>query len=116
MCLSFGTACPPPVSVPPPPTVPRKMKQKKSSLGLFFHQSPLAQASLHEYLSSEPRRIGLCIGPEGGFSKGETEYLRQQGFSPVHLHTNVLRAETAAVYAIGAVQTIFLEREKWQTR
>lgn len=85
-----------------------------SAIPLFFHQDPLENGSLHRYLSNWPRQVALVIGPEGGLSAGETDYLRGSGFLPVHLKTNILRAETAAVYAIGAVQSILQEREQWQ--
>ncbi|MFO7849920.1 MAG: RsmE family RNA methyltransferase [Spirochaetia bacterium] len=86
----------------------------KNDLALFFHHEPLDQSSLHRYLSHYPKRVAIAIGPEGGFSSRETEILRRAGFYPVHLHTNVLRAETAAVYALGAVQTILTERAFWK--
>ena len=81
--------------------------------GLFFHQDPLEQSALHRYLSHYPSDVAVAVGPEGGFSDAEIELLRAAGFSPVLLQTNVLRAETAAVYAIGAVQTILTERRFW---
>ncbi len=81
--------------------------------GLFFHQQPLEQSALHRYLSHYPSEVAVAIGPEGGFSDAEIELLRAAGFSPVFLQTNVLRAETAAVYALGAVQTILTERTFW---
>ena len=81
---------------------------------LVFHQTPLENRSLHEYLSGYPSRISLLIGPEGGLSQKETEVLQGKGFNPVFLKTNILRAETAAVYSLSAVQTIVMEREFWQ--
>ncbi|MCF7944418.1 MAG: 16S rRNA (uracil(1498)-N(3))-methyltransferase [Spirochaetia bacterium] len=54
---------------------------------------------------SEPPSAAIAIGPEGGFSDSDTAFLKKAGGSPVFLKTNVLRAETAAVYALGAVQT-----------
>jgi 16S rRNA (uracil1498-N3)-methyltransferase len=81
--------------------------------GLFFHQHPLEQSALHRYLSHYPSDVAVAIGPEGGFSDAEIELLRSAGFSPVYLHTNILRGETAAVYALGAVQTILTERRFW---
>jgi 16S rRNA (uracil1498-N3)-methyltransferase len=80
---------------------------------LFFHHEPLEQTSLHRYLSHYPNTVALGVGPEGGFSPREVELLRGGGFLPVHLQTNVLRAETAALYAIAAVQTLLAERVSW---
>ncbi len=39
----------------------------------------------------------LVIGPEGGFSPKEAEYLINNGFTPVSLGRRILRAETAAI-------------------
>ena len=58
--------------------------------------------------------MALFIGPEGGFSPAEVELLNSFECRPVYLHTNVLRAETAAIYAIGAVQTIVGEKNQWK--
>jgi len=85
-----------------------------SLVRLFFHQNPLANGSLHGYLSNWPHHVALVIGPEGGFSEDETLHLQNSGFLPVHLRTNILRAETAAIYALGAVQSILQEKEKWE--
>ncbi len=86
----------------------------RNGINLFFHQIPLETRSLHEYLSGYPSSISLVIGPEGGLSERETELLHEKGFSPVFLRTNILRAETAAVYGLGTVQTILMEREFWE--
>ncbi|HUX11516.1 MAG TPA: RsmE family RNA methyltransferase [Spirochaetia bacterium] len=89
------------------------------TIGLFFHQlpvgaGPLEQRSLHEYLSADPQHIALVIGPEGGLSNNEIEQLLQSGFVPVFLGPHVLRTETAALYAIAAVQIVLLEKKTWR--
>ncbi len=43
----------------------------------------------------------LALGPEGGFIPYEVELLQQQGFTPVHLGSRILRVETAVPYLIG---------------
>lgn len=99
----------------PTTTLPEVGKKWSSAtLGLFFHEKPLENGSLHRYLSSCPRKVALFIGPEGGFSQAEVHLLRSINCRPVHLHTNILRAETAAIYAIGAVQTIVGEKNQWK--
>lgn len=84
------------------------------NLGLFFHQAPLEHRTLHGYLGARPHRIAMVIGPEGGLSAEEIALLRDHGFAPVYLGSQVLRAETAAIYAIAAVQIVLLEKESWQ--
>ncbi len=82
-------------------------------IGLFFHQEVLDSGSLHEYLSSGLGKVFLVVGPEGGLSDRETDILFEKKFKSIYLKTNVLRAETAALYGISAVQTILLESENW---
>ena len=82
-------------------------------VGIFFHQYPLADSHLHGYLNSDPTQVSLVVGPEGGLSDRETALLTEKGFHPAYLGPFVLRTETAAIYAIAAVQTILLERASW---
>ncbi len=93
-----------------------KSLEEKQILGtrLFFHQKRLAQNGLHSYLDSEEcEPVCILIGPEGGLSGTETDFLLASDFYPVYLGENVLRTETAAIYALGAVNTILLEKRKW---
>ena len=83
---------------------------------LLFHQDPLENSSLHRYLSAWSPAVALCIGPEGGFAPDEVEALTAGGFVPVRFFSPVLRAETAAVFALGAVHTILTERTSWNPR
>jgi 16S rRNA (uracil1498-N3)-methyltransferase len=80
---------------------------------LLFHEQPLATTSLHRLLAGRPRAVSIIIGPEGGLSGGEVQLLAGAGFQLVHLGGNVLRVETAALYALGAVKTIIQERDEW---
>ena len=50
-----------------------------------------------------PARIVLAVGPEGDFSAEEYRALRGNGFLPVRLGDNVLRAETATAYMLSVV-------------
>jgi 16S rRNA (uracil1498-N3)-methyltransferase len=54
-------------------------------------------------------KINILIGPEGGFTNNEVEDLISFGFEPVCLGSEVLRVETAALYAIASVKTLLLE-------
>jgi len=48
--------------------------------------------------------LALTSGPEGGITDGEIEALRAAGWTPVHLGQAILRAVTAPVALLGAVQ------------
>jgi 16S rRNA (uracil1498-N3)-methyltransferase len=87
-----------------------------SDVCLLFHEKPVETMSLHRLLLSGPSAVGICIGPEGGFSESEAESLLHSGLQPVYINTNVLRTETAALYAVAAVQTVILEKDSWKIR
>ena len=43
----------------------------------------------------------IAIGPEGGFSEAEVQRLSEMGYESISLGNRILRAETAAVYAMS---------------
>lgn len=48
-----------------------------------------------------PSSIIWLIGPEGDFTKDEYQMAQESGFMPVSLAKNVLRIETAVIYALS---------------
>jgi 16S rRNA (uracil1498-N3)-methyltransferase len=50
--------------------------------------------------------ISLIIGPEGGFSDDEIALAQQHGFQACRLGPRVLRAETAPLAALAAIQAV----------
>ena len=83
--------------------------------GLFFHQSPMEKKSIHQYLDGQFKKVILFIGPEGGLSQKDIATLEAKGFKPVYLGENILRAETAALYAAAIVKNLILEKETWRS-
>jgi 16S rRNA (uracil1498-N3)-methyltransferase len=81
---------------------------------LLLDEKPVDGPSLHGLLAGHPVAVSLLVGPEGGLSEAETALARAAGFRPVHFDTGVLRVETAATYALGAVMTILQERNEWR--
>ena len=49
------------------------------------------------------KSISILIGPEGGFSEQEINHLTDQGFIRTSLGKRILRAETAAIYALSVI-------------
>ena len=49
------------------------------------------------------KSISILIGPEGGFSEQEINRLTEQGFIRTSLGKRILRAETAAIYALSVI-------------
>jgi len=51
------------------------------------------------------RKLGLLVGPEGGFSEEERQQLRALPYvTPIPLGPRILRADTAAVAALAVIQ------------
>jgi 16S rRNA (uracil1498-N3)-methyltransferase len=84
-------------------------------LAIFFHQSSRekTQRTLSQLVNNHPmeKSIAVLIGPEGGFSEEECAFLEAHFFEPVLLRTNILRSETAGIYALSAIQVMMTERE-----
>lgn len=74
--------------------------------GLRLFCDPRASIGLRE-LAHPAGSVCLLAGPEGGFSPEERESARAAGFTPVCLGPRVLRAETAALAALAALQALW---------
>ncbi len=84
-------------------------------LFIFFHQSTRSQQqSLPQLLSTihPDTPIAILIGSEGGLSDDECTFLENSGFRPVMLKGNILRSETAAIYALSTIQVLLAEIQK----
>lgn len=86
----------------------------RTVFGMCTESADVPCLSMHAFLAGKPACIVLAIGAEGGMSRTETDMLRSAGFQSLHFKTNVLRAETAALYAVAAAQTIINEADQWQ--
>ena len=81
---------------------------------LVFHEKPVDGRSLHHLLAGRPATVSVLIGPEGGLSDTELALATGAGFQTVHFDTGILRVETAATFALGAVMMILQERDAWR--
>ena len=91
-------------------------RRSVDELSLCFDSDADGASSLHSLLAEHFGPIGIAVGPEGGWSPDDRRRLAAAGFRPAYLGAQVLRTETAAVYAVAAVQIIALERDQWSTR
>ena len=74
---------------------------------LFFEKESQQGFAELEHTKPTPGEIVLMIGPEGGFSSQEAALALGHGFKPVRFGPRILRAETAAVAALTAVQLLW---------
>ena len=70
--------------------------------------NPTATQSFSDLQPSAPlKRLTLVVGPEGGFTQEEEAYAEQNGVLCVRFGPRILRAETAAIAALTAVQMLW---------
>lgn len=83
-------------------------KYGERGLGIILHQCTLKenQKELVPLVNNFDGTVGILVGSEGGFTQEECNTMLQAGFNAVLLKSNILRCETAAIYAVSAVQTI----------
>ena len=84
---------------------------KEESLKVVFYEPSEGTVPLGKVVCKTGliKLAAFVVGAEGGISPQEIETLKKTGFIPVHLQTNILRCETAALYAAAALQTLLLE-------
>lgn len=80
------------------------MPNNNSDLKIIL--DPEVNSSLAD-LSNDIKSISLVIGPEGGLSSSEIQYLKNNGFMGIRLGPRILRTETAALAAVSALQNRF---------
>ncbi len=56
-----------------------------------------------EILGVKDKRVGIFIGPEGGFTQKEVSLAREKGVIPATLGHRILRAETAALVVVSLI-------------
>lgn len=73
---------------------------------IAYEEADVQGESLGAFLKQNPHitSISIVIGCEGGFEQEEVAYLKEQGFHCISLGGRILRAETAAMYGISALQ------------
>ena len=83
----------------------KQAMEKSAEMDLFLvpYENERGMAETREALSrmKPGMSVGILVGPEGGFEEKEIELARQAGAAVISLGKRILRAETAAVTAVG---------------
>lgn len=61
------------------------------------------EKSLKDLNLNGVKTVSMVVGPEGGFTRQESELLRKRGFIPIKLYPYILRSETAALLGVGLI-------------
>ena len=77
-----------------------------NKLKLLCSLTPEAKPIKH-YLNENVEEVLLTIGPEGGFSENEEQFLLSNNFYSVTLGKRVMRVETAAIYVASIINYIY---------
>jgi 16S rRNA (uracil1498-N3)-methyltransferase len=95
-------------TVEPEVTLERLLDGWPADRALIFADEGEASSSPVKALETlRGRKVGLLIGPEGGFSDEERARLRALPYVvPISLGPRILRADTAAVAALAVIQAI----------
>ncbi len=91
--------------------IPKDLQERakgNKTLGLVLHQCKLKedQTDILTTVKGFQGTTALVVGAEGGLTDNECQLLLSAGFKAILLKTNILRCETASIYAIGAIQTL----------
>jgi 16S rRNA (uracil1498-N3)-methyltransferase len=83
----------------------KQAMEKAAAMGLFLvpYENERGMEATKEALDGikSGMKIGILIGPEGGFEEKEIEALLAVGAIPLSLGSRILRTETAAITAVG---------------
>jgi 16S rRNA (uracil1498-N3)-methyltransferase len=85
--------------------LPAWLDARSGEDGAAVMLTPDADASLAAMLRHGPPRA-MLIGPEGGFTPEELAHAARRDVRRAHLGPRALRAETAALAALAAVEVI----------
>jgi 16S rRNA (uracil1498-N3)-methyltransferase len=90
-----------------PPTVELKQLLAEPFDGWKLHFSEAKGATPLARDGARPASVLALVGPAGGWEPHESERLREAGFESVGLGPRILRAETAAIAAVTALQVLW---------
>jgi 16S rRNA (uracil1498-N3)-methyltransferase len=82
---------------------------KEIDLALFAWEGEEKEGLRKIMIEGQYRKIGLMIGPEGGFSEQEQQQAIKQGWRSITLGKRILRMETAALVGCALIIHTFEE-------
>ncbi len=81
---------------------------KKYDKIIFAFENSNESKSLSEIIKKEDKNILYIIGPEGGITQEEVEFLKKNRAIEISLGKRILRAETAAIVVCGIIANFYM--------
>ena len=88
------------------PLTVKQLKEMMSDVNLIAYEKDAGSGKLLRECLKSNQSVTIVIGPEGGFESSEVDELLKMGFECVSLGKRILRAETAACYALAAIDAL----------
>ena len=75
---------------------------------IFAYENSDESKSLPEIIKKEDKNILYIIGPEGGITQEEVNFLKENNAIEISLGKRILRAETAAIVVCGIIANFYI--------
>lgn len=75
---------------------------------IFAYENSGESKSLSEIIKKEDKNILYIIGPEGGITADEVDFLKNNKAIEISLGKRILRAETAAIVVCGIIANFYI--------
>jgi len=87
----------------------KELKNIESDLKIFCNTNEMSK-NIKKVLQDFKKcgTILIVVGPEGGFTKNEVEFLNENGFLSTTLGNNILRAETVPLFILSVINYEFM--------
>ena len=85
-----------------------EINYKKYDKIIFAYENSNESKSLLEIIKQEDKNILYIIGPEGGITQEEVDFLKNNKAIEISLGKRILRAETAAIVVCGIIANFYM--------
>lgn len=84
----------------------KRLNYEKYDKIIYAYESSESSIKIQDSILENDKNILYLIGPEGGFSSAEIEFLKNKNAIEISLGKRILRAETAAIVVAGILANI----------
>ena len=85
-----------------------EINYKKYDKIIFAYENSNESKSLSEIIKQKDKNILYIIGPEGGITQEEVDFLKNSKAMEISLGKRILRAETAAIVVCGIIANFYM--------